>query len=225
MIDTVDLSGNWQRSDVAFNAGDEKLLVRFFIHPLVDHRASAVQGRPIYKDVEFIEIRIPDKIDRLNSPVRPASKRDKLRFRKQYQAFKDANADVTVGTPLRFWPFVTAAQVLELAHFNIRTVEHLAELPEATLPSTSGADDISKLRVRAKNYLETANGGSATNRLQSEVEEMRVQVESARRQMAEQAAIIRDLSERHVPTGPVELVSAHAPVPEAKKRFGKSIPE
>ena len=41
------------------SAEDRKLLVKFFIKPREDRHASLKEGRPVFKDVEYIDIKIP----------------------------------------------------------------------------------------------------------------------------------------------------------------------
>lgn len=109
-------------------AGDEKLFVVFHMDIVHDEAASLENGRPIYRDTEFVRIFVPgDKTNVIDRPVRPS---DINRFSKQYLAFKEGKAEEEQidGTPLRDWPMVGRAQVAELHYFGVRTVEQLADV-------------------------------------------------------------------------------------------------
>jgi len=126
-------------------AGDEALLVKFFIKPAEDQKASKEAGRPIFHDIEWIDIRIPGNKD--NVVCRPLRQRDIERFPRHYAAFKqriEKGAEAVVGTPLELFPFVTAARVEELKFFNIRTVEQLAATPDSTAGKFMGFHDLKK---------------------------------------------------------------------------------
>src|SRR5690606_9295016 len=107
---------------------DDKLAVAFFFSPVQDDEATAREGRPIFKDAEFIKILIPG--DKTNVVVRQASQSDKDRFAQQYARFKNNQQEVLEGTPLEAWPLVTRSQVEELKYFGVRTVEQLAGMAD-----------------------------------------------------------------------------------------------
>ena len=50
---------------------DEQLLVRFYLKPRQDNKATAEQGRPVFIDAEYVEIRIPGSRDAIARPARP----------------------------------------------------------------------------------------------------------------------------------------------------------
>jgi hypothetical protein len=134
------------------NAGDDNLLVKFYIGPVQDQAASKKEGRPIYKDVEWIDIRIPGSKD--NIVIRPVRETDKQRFYRHYEAFQrrtESQVHTPVGTPLSVWPRVTPAQAKELEFFNIMTVENLAGAPDGAVGGIIG---INKLKQDAQRFLE-----------------------------------------------------------------------
>lgn len=154
------------------NAGDDALLVRFFIDAAKDDVASKEAGRPIYKDVEWIDIRIPGSKD--NVVVRPARPGDRERFPRHYAAFKQriGNAEKVVGTPLAMWPILTKAQVEELKFFNIHTVEQLVGCPDSTSMNFMG---IQVLKQKARDYLAAAQSAAPLAALREEVDALKAQ--------------------------------------------------
>ena len=106
------------------NAGDKQVYVRFYIKPVEDAAATAEQGRPIYKDREYVEIRSPGNAT--NVVVRPVTDMDRQRFAGAYGLFKKGETEQVIGTPLTETPWLTRSQVEELAYLRIRTLEQLA---------------------------------------------------------------------------------------------------
>ena len=65
---------------------DKTLLVKFFIASRPDKKASEVEGRPIFKDVEMIDIRTPG--NRTDYIIKVADRNDIQRFSEHYRMFK-----------------------------------------------------------------------------------------------------------------------------------------
>jgi hypothetical protein len=138
----------------AAQAGDENLLVRFFLHPKRDHDKSEEEGRPMFKEVEYIEIITPGNKDNIIS--RPASEIDRKRFPRHYAAYKARTSQVVVeGTPLEEWPGITRSLVEELRFANILTVEQLIAVSDADAQKFRGFHAI---KDKARKFLETAKG-------------------------------------------------------------------
>lgn len=148
--------------------GDDTLLVKFFTAPVQDMKASEAAGRPIFKDVEWIDIRIPGNRDNVvNRPTRPT---DLTRFPRHYAAFKarDSATEKVVGTLLDQWTWrgMTRARVEELKHFNIRTVEQLANASDAVALNFHGFQE---MKLAANRYLAVANENAPLEKLSAEI--------------------------------------------------------
>lgn len=152
------------------NAGDDTLLVRFFIDAVEDGAASKREGRPIYKDVEWVDIRVPGSRDAVIRPCRPE---DYNRFPKHYDAFKrriGKDSEAVVGTPLSTWPWhgMTRSRVEELKHFNVRTVEQLAGMSDGQGMKLMGFQQMKQAAIA---YLETVKTTAPIARLQAQLEQ------------------------------------------------------
>lgn len=159
-------------------AGDEQLLVKFFVKPRPDKAATLEEGRPVFKDVEYVDIKIPG--NRTGGACRPASPADKLRFARHYAAFQQRMEAPLEGTPLAEWPMVTRSQVEELAFHNIKTVEHLAELSDTHASNFMG---INALKTKAKQWLEQAAGAAPAAKLQAELAERDERIATMQKQI------------------------------------------
>jgi hypothetical protein len=152
------------------NKGDEALLVKFYMDILQDTEASKGAGRPIFKEAEWIDIRIPGNKD--NVVIRPVRANDKTRFPRHYQLFQNRIAgskEEMVGTPLTLWPVVTVAQIKEFEYFNIRTVEQLAAIPDSAASKFGG---IHQLKQKAEEYLSMAAKKAPLAKMRGQIEEM-----------------------------------------------------
>lgn len=178
-----DLSGlSFNPDDFKNGAGDDKLFVVFHQDILKDEARSEEEGRPIFKDVEFIRIFIPgDKSNVIDRPVRPG---DKTRFPKQYAAFRDGadeEAQLT-GTPLKDWPMVGRSQVAEMAYFGIRTVEQLADVRDDVCFKIPG---LTTLKQTAGVWLQKAKSTAEAAKIANQLSAMRETNETQSKQIKE----------------------------------------
>jgi hypothetical protein len=164
--------------------GDENLYVSFFMHPLQNKAKSLEEGRPIFVDTEYVRIMVPG--DKGNIIMREVRDTDRQRFSKQYQAFKNDEAEIVEGTPLDKWNLISQAQVEELKYFGIRTVENLANVTDTNAQKFMG---INLLRDKARQYIEAASAEAPIAQLQDELS----QRDSV---ISEQAELIANMQER-----------------------------
>lgn len=134
------------------NEADKALLVKFFLKPREDKAASAAAGRPIFKDVEHVDIKIPG--NRGSGACRPATDVDRQRFPEHYRRFKErTETDSMPGTPLHEWPPISRSAAEELKFFNVYTVEQLAGMADVQIAKFQG---LMPLREKAKAWLDRA---------------------------------------------------------------------
>lgn len=154
---------------------DAQLLVRFFLTPKQDKTATEEQGRPIFKDVEYCEIRVRGNRD--PQACRPATFADKKRFPRHYDAFKQRVEMPEEGTPLAEWPQISRSQVEELSFVSIKTVEQLAEVSDTHIAKVQGGYS---LKQKASEWLASAHDVAKlakTNRDQAaQIEELKEQM-------------------------------------------------
>lgn len=169
-------------------AGDKSVYVKFYMRPVVDDAASDEAGRPIYRDREYVEIRTPGQQN--NVVQRPVTDMDRQRFRQAYQSFKAGESEQTVGTPLSEMGWVTRAQVEELAHMRIRTVEHLAGLDDAVCSRHAG---LYKLKQKAQQVLADSEKNAPFAKMQTENDELKASLAALQETVKEQSEIIKSL--------------------------------
>jgi len=160
--------GNEQRMD-------DQLLVRFFLKERENKEETLKQGRPIFKEVEYIEIRVAGKRDA--QACRPATWADKSRFPKHYEAFQKRTEMPEEGTPLTQWPQISRAQVEEFAYMHIKTVEQLVSMADSNCHKIHGG---LLLKQRAAEFLEAADATA----LIAEKEELQRRLDDMEAKMA-----------------------------------------
>ncbi|MBB3772026.1 hypothetical protein FHS55_002635 [Angulomicrobium tetraedrale] len=151
-----------------------------------DPAASKREGRPIYRDVEIVEVRIAG--DRNFAPVFHAHQMWKRvdgveytyaeRWPEQYRRFKDDLVQTAEGTPLEELPFLTNAKRSELRALKIYTAEALAGLEGRNL-KTLGLGG-TELKLQAQTYLQNARGSADVVGLAAQIAALQQQIEDMR---------------------------------------------
>ena len=166
--------------------------------------ASAQAGRPIFDDIEVVEIRHPGSRD---YGVYPATERSHWvvdeqtgeqravsfaeRFSKQYQQFKSNQQQTKSGTPLDFLPFLTEGKRAELRALNIYTAEALASIDGVELKNLGPGGR--EWKNKTIEYLAGSSDQARITRLEAELETVK-----ARNQVLEDDAKV--LSTDKAPT-------------------------
>lgn len=160
------------------------LSVEFYVEAVEDPRATAEQGRPIFKDEEFVRIRAAGSRDVFVAPAHDqSSKRDPNNGRRltyaqlhfgPYEAFKRGIEFRESGTPLSELTTISAAKRKELNAVNVYTVEQLAALDGTGLAKLGmGGRGLKSL---AEEYIKKATGVGAMSKLAQENEDLKARL-------------------------------------------------
>jgi hypothetical protein len=185
------LEYNYQDFNSVQSEQDRSLLVKFFTAPLKNEERSVEEGRPIFDDVDMIEIRVRGTKDNIvQRPVRPD---DKQRFRDAWRAHQDGEKAVQSGTPLAQWPVMSTSQVEEMKYLGFVTVEQIADANDSVVSSIPG---LQTLKNKAKAFIEFSKGAAPIEKLQSQLADSVNETETLRRQLAETQAALSKLVAR-----------------------------
>ena len=136
------------------------------MHPHPNRKESRKQGRPIFDEVPYVDIRTPG--DRTSHIFRPAAEIDKRRWQRHWEAFEKGNdVEGHRGTPLSVWPAISRAMVEELKYFNVYTVEQLADLSDTNAQNFMG---VREWITRARAFLAQTEGSRQAEALAAELE-------------------------------------------------------
>ena len=186
---------------------------------LKNERKSVEAGRPIYEDVEVVDIRFSGSKDVYTFPTQQIShwetdeetqEQRQLtyaeRWPKQYQQFKAKMQQTKSGTPLDYIPFLTDAKRAELRALAIYTVEALAELDGQPLKNLGIGGR--ELKNKAVEYLANSNHDGVIMRQQQQIDELLVRIKS----MEDENKLLASMGPNDPPPKPP--VSEPVPTPE-----------
>lgn len=165
------------------------LSAEFHIEAEQDMAESEKQGRPVFKEMEYITIRIPG--DKDNDVIRAVRDIDKQTWPTQYAAFKAGLAQPLSGTPLAQLPFLTKAQVLEFAAVGVRTAEQLVEMSDVAAQKFMGVQGVKR---RVKDFLDAAAGAAPITAMRGELEQRDNEIAVLKNALTEQGKKIEELS-------------------------------
>jgi hypothetical protein len=163
--------------------------------------ASKAEGRPIFKDVEVVEIRLAG--ERNYAPTFPAHEICKhingepvtyaQRFAKEYALFSAGKEQVADGTPLSELTFLTEGERATLRRLKVYTAEALASLEGPNLKNLG--PKAREFKSQAEAYLNRASGASQSVALAAEVEALKAQLAELNATPATPAASDGDAAE------------------------------
>ena len=173
---------------------EQSMVVPFFKSVAVESpAASRAEGRPIFKDVEMVELRIAG--NRNYAPTFPAHEVWKHingepvtyadRFHKEYALFAAGKEQVADGTPLSELPFLTEGERATLRRLKVYTAEALASLEGSNLKNLG--PKAREFKSQAEAYLNRASGASQSVALAAQVEELKAQLAELAALRGEQA--------------------------------------
>jgi hypothetical protein len=112
---------------------DSRLAVIFYSKPVVNEFESEKQGRPIFRDVDFVRIMVPG--DSTLTVDTFAREDHKKRFPLQWAHYQNKHGGDSreMGTPLTEWQRITRSQAEELRALKFFTVESIATASDAQL--------------------------------------------------------------------------------------------
>jgi hypothetical protein len=162
-------------------------------------RAKKLPDDPVYRDIEFITIKVPGSRDYIHRPVWAA---DKRRFRAKYEAWKNAKGEPFEGTPIEQLPEVKPSQITELKYVGITTIEAMAGVPDSSQIMTMMGGP--GLKQRAAAWVSKNRKSSIVTQTNDAFKERDEQIAALQAQVA--ALLERDAAAR-VPEAPKKTLS------------------
>lgn len=162
---------------------DERLFVQFYMGSIKNEDKSLEEGHPVFDSKPFIKIMVPG--DRNSTIDTLASPQYQQRFHRQWAMFERNESQAISGFPLKEWPGVTRAQVEEMNHLNVYTVEQLATLPDVYGAKLMGFQD---LKRKAEAYLAAAKDSAFAEKMSKQNEELKGQLAATQQELARLSA-------------------------------------
>jgi hypothetical protein len=158
------------------NNADSRLQVRFYKRPVQQEAETLAEGRPIYKEFDFVHICVAG--DTLTEIDTYALASHKTRFPIQWANYQNrlgSDDQEVVGTPVGEWPLVSKSQAEELRAMKFHTVESIANASDQQLQRMGMAAGMSPyaFRDKAKSFLNLASSSAETDKRQQEINELK----------------------------------------------------
>ena len=179
---------------------DEALVALFKHHAVLNETKTLEAGRPIYDDIEVVEIRAPGSRDFKVFPATAVSHWETSpydmaqtkvtyaeRFSHQYRQFKSKALQTKSGTPLDHASFLSEGKRAEMRAQNIYTVEAMAAIDGAELKNLGPGGR--ELKNAAMEYIADSAGSAPNLRLQNELEQLRAKNAILEEDLANKKAI------------------------------------
>lgn len=158
---------------------DDNCIPIFHLRAVHMKARSEQEGRPVYENRVFVEVFAPGSKNEVH--VAQVKDEHKKRWPVEWAKFERNNDTTVEGTPLEQWPFLDAARIAELKHYNILTVEHVLNVSDAN-KHVLGLD-ANKLQERARQFLQ---GSSDTEKeLRAEIAELKSRLDRAEQASAQ----------------------------------------
>ena len=205
-----------QRLDSDVPNADSQLISRFYKRAVEDKDQTLAQGRPIFKEVDYVHIMIAG--NQFTEIDRPVYESDKTRFAQQWYAYQNkvGTEEKFNGTPVDQWPLINKGQAEELRAIKFYTVESIANASDLQLQRLGMAAGMSPFafRDKAKAFLNLASQSADVDKKEQELAQLReenakikAETDAKLAQMQEQmAAILAAVGEKKPKTRKPKVV-------------------
>jgi hypothetical protein len=177
-------------AQMASYGSDNSLMVTFYKETILLEHETEVQGKPVYKDFDYVHIVQPGGKSDIKRRVKldgsGGSPPDPERFPRQWQQFQNKNVEVKDGLPLEQCPFLPKAEVMGFKASGVFTVEQLAGVPDSALHNFGMTGR--KYRDMAIAYMDRAEKNKDISALVSENAHLRSEMAALKAQFAEFSA-------------------------------------
>jgi len=163
---------------------DSVLIPTFRNHAIPNEAKTLEAGRPIYDDVEVVDIRRAGSRDFSTHPATgfarwvtdprtggQVKETYAERFRHQYQQYKAQAQQTLTGTPLDHVPFLTEGKRAEMRALNVLTVEQLAAVDGQELKNLGPGGR--ELKNQATEFIEQSKSNVPNMKMAAELEALR----------------------------------------------------
>lgn len=164
---------------VAGKFTDDNCRPRFHLKSVEITSESEKAGRPVFRDIEYVEIHIPG--DRKSTVDRKVRDEDKRRWPQHYAAWKANQELPSDGMPLEKWTLISPSEIDNFKYGHVRTVEQLAGLSDTQLQTFGPGSR--KLRETAKAWLKQAGDNAGLSKMAAENDRLRDDLASTRNQL------------------------------------------
>jgi hypothetical protein len=150
---------------------EDGVFAAFYDEAIKDEQETEKRGIPVFNEMVFINIKIPNSVDDVS---RPATDADKRRFPQSWQAYQTGKEPIESGFPLEEWPQLTVSELKVCHAVGVKTVEQLANLADSGIHRLGVGGQT--MKNRAQKFL--TNAGEI-DRLRQRVKELEDKIAKA----------------------------------------------
>jgi hypothetical protein len=206
--DPTDFS-SFEASALQYATKPKRNSVKFWIDPVINPKKTAEAGYPVHDDVEKAMVRVPGSRD--ETPVKIDAK-FLAEYGDLYERWKKTQEQPVDGLALELWPPLPKSLVEDWRYFGVRSVQQLANLNDGNCQKMGMG--VIEWRRKAQAWLEEAKTHAASQRLVSENEHLRREVDRLSKQ-------VTDLASRAEQGGaPISMATIQAMIAEQLKNGG-----
>jgi len=166
------------------NGADSRLSVKFYKRSMKQEDESAIAGRPIFKEFDFVHICVPG--DTLTEIDTYANDSHKSRFPRQWAHYQNqvGSQEQIIGTPIEEWTIISRSQADELKGIKFATVESVANASDQQLQRIGMIAGMNHyaFRDKAKAFLNLAEKVGDVNQREEELSKLRLENEAIKAQ-------------------------------------------
>jgi len=166
------------------NGADSRLSVKFYKRSMKQEDESAIAGRPIFKEFDFVHICVPG--DTLTEIDTYANDSHKSRFPRQWAHYQNqvGSQEQIIGTPIEEWTIISRSQADELKGIKFATVESIANASDQQLQRIGMIAGMNHyaFRDKAKAFLNLAEKVGDVNQREEELSKLRLENEAIKAQ-------------------------------------------
>lgn len=161
----------------------------FHIQVVEDVEQTRKQGKPVFREEEFVEVIIPGN-DR-ERPCFKVTQEHKDRWPEQYKRFSQHEEQhVAEGFYIEEWPQITRSLAATLKHHHILTVEQLAGLPDSNLMNMGPG--MLDLKFKAQKFVEMMKDEAVIQKMGDELKQRDQRIELLEKKLEELSQHIQD---------------------------------
>lgn len=150
-------------------AYEDGVFATFYDDAIKNESETRKKGYAVFDEVLMVKIKVPNQQDCV---PRPATQADKARFPKSWDAYVTGKEPADDGFPLAQWPQMTSGELKVCEANGIKTVEQLADIPDAGIHRLGQGGR--SMKTRAEKFLKTL---TETESLRKENAELRKKID------------------------------------------------
>jgi hypothetical protein len=170
-----------------------KLPCRFYIGTRQNPAKTEKEGRPIFDEIEMIEIRNPGSRDNFHAKV---DQRWINEYPQEYKYWKDTQRTLIEGTPIEQYPKFGRGRIMELKALGILSCEQFMALTDSQIQK-SGMGVRNEIKEMTA-WMQAAKDSAIVTKQAAEIQRRDDEIADLKRQIGELATMMKSMKDENV---------------------------